>query len=80
MLTVKTLIDQLEKLPMDAPVFVYSDRDEGDCEASEAVLCHELCGDYQMEAYYCQGDSNAAIFLGKNPDCEGVVVIGTFCE
>jgi hypothetical protein len=53
---VKELIEQLEKMPQDLEVAVYSQMDEGDGLAKKVEIAHSD-EYYQAKEYYCQGDS-----------------------
>lgn len=75
---VRDLVEKLLTMPQDAKVFVYSEMDEGDDEATDVKVCHiDPEYQWQMKEYYCQGDSQASYYLSETQKKE-VVVIGKF--
>lgn len=56
--TVRDVIKALQKFPMDAPVFGYSEMDEGDFPVQAVSLNHPRLHDGEFYPQFgCQGDS-----------------------
>ena len=76
MLTVRELIKALENQDPDALILVYANEDDSFVESAECVKPIAPCGDYQVNGYYCQGDSVAAFYAECHPSAKFVAIIG----
>jgi hypothetical protein len=76
---VKELIEKLKKMPQDAEVFGYGHTDEGDHAIEKIQICTAQDEYWQMNEYYCQGDSEASYYLKhEHPEENEVVVLMDF--
>lgn len=82
---VHELITELQKMPQNMEVFIYSEFGECDEEVDKVMICNgsspedtEKRGEPFIEEYYCHGLSFAGLYLDRHKDESQVVVIGTF--
>lgn len=75
-MTVRELIKELQKMPQDAKVFVYSAYGEADDYATKVKLCNkeDVHDKYFIDAFYCQGDSYTANYISETE--KQAVVVG----
>ena len=81
-MTIKELKAKIANLPDNAVVYTYSSIDEGDCSADCLYVCNKDSlsteGMYQINEYYCKGDSGVALHLLENPEDTVVVIAGCY--
>ena len=75
---VKELIEKLKAMPQEAEVFGYGYTHEDDHHIDKIKICTARDEYWQMNEYYCKGDSEASYYLKNRPEENEVVVLMDF--